>query len=552
VEIVVKADALRAARVFLAFLGLGCGGTEPKTPVLTSITVTFASPSIAAGSTVLAAVSGLDQNGTAIAVSGVTWSSNNEGIATVSDGGVVTGVSVGSAQITATSGTVQGAATINVSPVPVSTIEVSGTTSEVVGGTLAVNAVLKAADGTVLERRTITWSVSDASRASVTQAGTVTILSPGSVNVIATSEGRTGSVALTGLPFSFTTISAGFGGHTCGVTPAGSLFCWGENVNGKLGDGTTTDRTKPTQVATTIRFSKVFAGVGITCALTANGAAYCWGPNGIGQLGTGTSTSAQLMPIPAISSLAFESMSIAHTRTCGLTTARAIVCWAEGPFGDGSPAAISLTPVSPQGGQTFKVVATAKNHTCGLTTAGAAYCWGSNDQNQLGDGTNTSPRLTPVPVTGGLAFVSIVAGVDFNCGLTATGAAWCWGWNLEKQLGDGTQNFSAVPVAVQGGLSFASLTAGFAHVCGLTSSGEAYCWGQGSAGQIGDVTTGGLRGAPAAVSGGLTFNMISGGGQHTCGVTTTGAGYCWGTNTKGALGDGTTTRRDLPGPIVPP
>lgn len=538
--------------VFAALVVAGCGGTEPKTPVLTTVNVAFASPSVIAGATVQATATGLDQDGVPMTLSTVSWSSNNTSVATVSSDGVVTGVSAGSAQITATSGGVQGAATIAVSPVPVSVIEVTGTSSEVVGGKALYAVVLRAADGTVLTGRSLTWSVSDPSRATVDQSGLVTFLAAGPVNVIAASEGKTGTLALTVLPFSLTTVSAGFSHHTCGVSPGGSVFCWGENPNGKLGDGTTTERLKPTLVATTVRFSKVYAGVGITCATTANGAAYCWGPNGIGQLGTGTAGAAQPTPVPAVSSQAFQAMSIAHSRTCGLTTAGAISCWGEGPFGDGAAAGISATPVSPQGAMTFKAIATAKNHTCGLTTAGAAYCWGSNDQNQLGDGTNTTPRLTPVAVSGGLTFTSIVAGVDFGCGLTAAGAAWCWGFNLDKQLGDGTQTNSPVPVAVQGGLSFASLSAGFSHVCGLTASGQAYCWGQGTAGQIGDVTTGGLRGAPSAVSGGLTFSVISAGGQHTCGVTTNGAGYCWGTNTNGELGDGTKTRRDLPGAILPP
>ncbi len=172
-----------------------------------------------------------------------------------------------------------------------------------------------------------------------------------------------------------------------------------------------------------------------------------------------------------------------------------------------------------------------------MTTEGAAYCWGSSGSGQLGDGT-IGIRTVPVAVSGGLTFQSVTAGSSYSCGVTTAGVAYCWGsteFNFGGSLGDGTVGgpSSNVPVAVLGGLTFQSVTAGSAHSCGVTTAGAAYCWG--SNGSFGPSTA---RGAgrlgngtimasvvPVAVSGGLTFQSVSAGGGHSCGVTTAGAAY---------------------------
>jgi alpha-tubulin suppressor-like RCC1 family protein len=533
-------------RTLAALVVAACGGTEPKAPALT-VNVTLAAPSVVVGGTVQAMVS--DQDGGAFPAESVTWSSNNSGVAAVAMNGLVTGIAAGSAQITATVGTVQGGASITVTPVPVATIEVSGVTSEVVGASVPYTAVLKAADGSVLTGRTVTWGVSDGTRASTTQGGTVTMLSAGSINLTASAEGKTGSIAVAISPFALSSVQAGVV-NTCGLTVTGLAFCWGLNQNGRLGDGTTTDRPKPTQTATAVRFSKIYSGNGVNCALTTAGKAYCWGANGLGTVGTGTTSSGELSPVAVVAALTFQTMSLNFARSCGLTTAGAIACWGVPPFGDGS-SATSLTPVSPSGGLTFKALANARNHVCALTTAGSAYCWGPNDQYQIGDGTNTA-RPNPTAVSGGLSFASITAGTDFTCGLTAAGAAWCWGWNLEKELGDGTTTFRDAPVPVQGGIAFSSIAAGNAFVCGLDAAGHAYCWGWNGGGQLGDPTASASSGAPLAVSGGIIFASISAGADHACGVSTSGVTYCWGGNTNSSLGDGTTTRRNVPTAVSPP
>ena len=345
----------------------------------------------------------------------------------------------------------------------------------------------------------------------------------------------------------FTAVSAG-GSHTCGVTDAGAAYCWGENPFGQLGDGTTTQRLTPAPVAGELSFVEVSAlGARHTCGLTAAGAAYCWGQNMLGQLGDGTTTP-RLTPVPVAGGLSFVALSAGTLHTCGVTTAGAAYCWGgntNGQLGD-EPTAPSerLTPSLVAGNLTFASVSARGFYTCGVTVEGAAYCWGDNSEGQLGDGT-TGQRLTPVPVAGSLSFTSISAGFSHSCGLTAAGVAYCWGSNSFGQLGDGTTTQRLIPVPVVGEVSFTMVSAGGGATCGAAVAGAAYCWGDNSEGQLGNGTTD-QRLTPGPVAGELDFAALSAGGGHTCGLAAAGSAYCWGDNRSGQLGDGTTTDRHMP------
>jgi YD repeat-containing protein len=262
----------------------------------------------------------------------------------------------------------------------------------------------------------------------------------------------------------------------------------------------------------------------------------------------GVSANASVTVEDASGQIRGETIAAGYSHSCGLTTAGAAYCWGDnsgGQVGDGTTGTPALTPVAVAGGLTFEQLSAGLIHTCGLTAAGAAYCWGNNDYGQLGDGAGIS-RSTPVAVSGGLTFTQLSAGWIHTCGVTTTGAAYCWGDNSGSQIGDGTTNtWVPAPVAVLGGLTFDQISAGAAHTVGLTAEGAAYGWGGNNYGQLGDGTTID-RSTPVVVSGGLTFEQLSAGFGHTMGLTTAGAAYSWGYNQWGQLGEGTTTNRSTP------
>jgi hypothetical protein len=179
-------------------------------------------------------------------------------------------------------------------------------------------------------------------------------------------------------------------------------------------------------------------------------------------------------------------------------------------------------------------------HSCGLSISGEAYCWGFGLYGQLGGGQWDYYRYTPRPAAGGLVFNQISAGNDHTCALTPSGQAYCWGYNYQWQVGDGSmsQTNRYGPTAVAGGHTFRQISAGGEHTCGVTTSGAAYCWGDNGAGQLGNNT---FSYAPRPVVGEFAFTQVDAGVDHTCALTPSGAAHCWGWNSDGQLGDGTTS-----------
>ncbi|MES2177596.1 MAG: Ig-like domain-containing protein [Gemmatimonadota bacterium] len=243
---------------------------------------------------------------------------------------------------------------------------------------------------------------------------------------------------------------------------------------------------------------------------------------------------------------ATSNASVATVNASGLVTAVAagsatITAASEGKSGT---ATITVTSTPPD--LVPETISAGRDHSCGLTTTGAAYCWGLNTSGQLGNGTLTN-RSTPGAVGGGLTFRSISAGVAHTVALTAAGVAYSWGDNSEGEIGDGTATRRTTPVAVVGGLTFQSVDAGQNFTVAVTTSGAGYAWGSNALGQLGNGTLS-TRLTPVAITGGVVFHSISAGAAHAVGLSTTGAAYAWGYN-PGALGDGTNTQRTTPVPV---
>ena len=272
-----------------------------------------------------------------------------------------------------------------------------------------------------------------------------------------------------------------------------------------------------------------------------------------------------------VSDLRWGILPPQNASSCGLTDSAELYCWGAVGGGIGGPTADSnhescvkraivwcfSTPRRMSTIQQFTSLAVGPSHVCGLTPSGEAWCWGGNDRGQLGSPSSETcafPGLigppppcsrTPIAVSGGLRFVSLVAHAH-SCGLTAGGEAWCWGDNRQGKLGAAgfAGAFSQVPLRAGGTLLFSSVTVGDNHSCGIALDGVTYCWGDTPG--LGSNRPAGRQATP--VDGGFAFTSISTGLGHSCGVTPSGAAYCWGAGGEGQLGNAGST--DATSPVL--
>jgi alpha-tubulin suppressor-like RCC1 family protein len=486
----------------------------------------------------------------------IVWSSSDETVAIVDQFGIATAVGEGTASITATSERVSGSATLVVeAPTPVvGSVEIVpvGITLQP-GGTQQYVATVLDVNGNPMVAEVV-WSSSDENVATIDQSGLATAISEGVATITATAQSTSGSATLTveaPVEERFVIVSAG-DSHACAIDQEGAAFCWGLGSSGQLGNGFLINRFTPFPVAGGHAFTALVAAETHSCGITTTGQAYCWGLNNVGQLGDGTTIS-QTSPALVAGGLTFTSIVAGAFHTCALTASGEAYCWGfsmSGALGNGTTS-VRTAPTPVAGGLTFASITAGRTHTCGLTTAGETYCWGLNSSGQLGDGT-TANKFVPTQVTGGLTFASISAGDAHTCALTATGSAYCWGNADQGRLGMGDPGalVHTSPQAVAGDLTFTAITAGEAHSCGLTPTGAAYCWGSNAGGRLGVGTTDLLSVVPAAVASDLLFRSIEV-GDHSCAVTTTNAVYCWGPGGSGRLGNGSTVNQPAPALVAP-
>ncbi|HET9619751.1 MAG TPA: hypothetical protein VFP84_00195 [Kofleriaceae bacterium] len=410
-------------------------------------------------------------------------------------------------------------------------------------------------------------------------------------------------------------ISAGVN-YACAVRDDGTAWCWGQNTSGQLGDNTTEDRVTPVAVVATglPKLAAVSTGFAHTCALGVDHSVWCWGANGDGQLGNGT-TSDNHAPVKVTAITNASAVVAAGRHTCALE-AGAVKCWGNnffGQLGNGSTGASSV-PVAVQlaGGATALGLAAANSETCVVDSGHAVQCWGANDAGQLGNATTapsdqSSDPATKLPVKMQLPAdraVQVAVGADFACALLDDGTVFCTGHNNANQVGphtpgvDNNDDFVLVPRQVPLNVTAKALVVGDRFSCITDDAAKLWCWGADDNFEIADgggphdrafpvqvdypdaklasagagflcvqssdgLRCGGYDGfgqlgdghrttssVPLAVDGLTGLTAVTAGASFSCAVRGDQSVACWGENDSGQLGDGTLTPRARPVPVV--
>lgn len=369
--------------------------------------------------------------------------------------------------------------------------------------------------------------------------------------------------------YNVTSVAAGRE-HGCSLAN-GTVYCWGQNTYGELG---TTAVATGTQSQTPVRTdnvigttsgyaaTKLSAGKNHNCAIV-NGRIFCWGANSTGQIGT-NDTGDKPVPITPSGFVGHKGatdVSAGLNHSCGIVNGTAY-CWGDntyGQLGRGTASAVPATSAQPVNlpGQYFTAISAGTDHTCGISNS-TVYCWGRNNTYQIGDNTTTQRNNpTALNIGSGSAATSISVGNGFSCAVV-DGKAWCWGTNASGQIGrssaptiGGTQN-TPVQVNVPATSVFTDIEAGDNFVCGIIN-GYANCWGDNTSGQLGRGTTGYTATQYQVVRvnapvNGKNTTSLSVGDTHACSVSNHLA-YCWGNNTNGKLGNNSTTASNIPVPV---
>jgi len=383
--------------------------------------------------------------------------------------------------------------------------------------------------------------------------------------MISAGNNHTCGISFQALRYSCSPLPGGL--SICGwVESGGEAQCWGSNTYGKLGDGTTENKSSPTTVSGLEPGARAIAtGVNHTCAITAEGAAVCWGRNNYGQLGIGSTDTKQTPTQVSGLTSGVRAITAGDYHSCAITSTGAVRCWGlgtSGELGNGASNSSNIPVATSVVTSGVQAIAAGASHTCAITSANAVRCWGKGDYGALGNnngGASNSPVQVLLPA--GATPTEISAGDGYACASRYARDTYCWGNNANGQLGNGETSHSLVPVKADVSLVWLedythSISCGTAHACVLqrmVTADHLWCWGSNASATFGNGnTTSSTKpirvDLPTTVFPSAAKDLVmSRGSSHVCALSVADKRLaCWGNNGSGRLGDGTTTNRQTP------
>jgi alpha-tubulin suppressor-like RCC1 family protein/uncharacterized protein YjdB len=541
-----------AALTITSLLALGACSSDrptgvqppPANAAVASVEVGAPAAPIQVGRTATLTATPRDAQGRQLSGRTVVWTSSSADIARVDASGTVTALTPGSATITASVESKSASATVTVAPVivPVASVMiVSPGTTVRPGQTVSLTAVVHDADGNVLTGRTVTWQSATPAVATVNAAtGVVTAVGVGTAVITAASEGKTSTVQLA-------VVSAAAPVARVVVSPSPDTL---EAFDQAPLSATLFDANDSTLTGRAVAWSSSNPAVATVDAATGVLTGVDRGTVVVTATSEGKAGTASFVVV-----IRYRNLATGSQHACDIASGGIVWCWGyngtEGRIGSLNTGgnAFSSTPVRLNTDLRFADISTYGNTTCGVTRDGKGYCWGSNSAFAFGAGSNVASSPTPVAVAGGHTFKQISVGASHACGITTIGRAYCWGANSTGQLGTGNTTWAQTPVAsavdAATGITllFSSISAGTEFTCGVTTAGAGYCWGYSGLGNLGDGAppsmgnTSILKATP--IAGGHRFREISATQQLACGVLESGEARCWGRGNGLRLGSDT-------------
>lgn len=280
------------------------------------------------------------------------------------------------------------------------------------------------------------------------------------------------------------------GNHTCSLNRDGDIYCWGWNGHGQLGDNTKKDRISPVKVQSATKFKKVMVGDAHTCAITSSDYLMCWGSNAYGQLGLGA-VSNIITPQMVNLGQTVKTVATGWGNTCAVLSDGTVKCWGSnrnGQNGDGGTTGSNL-PTEVNGIANVIDISLRHETACALRSDSRALCWGANSVRQANN-SSTTKILTPTLLDGVEGIKNISTGSNFSCALLNGGSIACWGSDTYGNLGNGPASGSLNgPTLVNSASKFIDIKLGAYFACAMSEVGSVYCWGYNRDGQLGNGTS---------------------------------------------------------------